>query len=57
MHIERWSIGVDRMRRCCETLGMSDRDSLITRSCDLEHVEDALNAYRTPRSLKATVRL
>jgi hypothetical protein len=36
---------------------MSDRDSLITGSFDLEHVEDVLNADRTPGSLKATVRL
>jgi hypothetical protein len=36
---------------------MSDRDSLVTRSFDLEHVEDALNPDRTPGSLKATVRL
>ena len=36
---------------------MRDRDSLITRSFGLEHVEDALNAGRTPGSLKAMVRL
>ena len=37
--------------------GQVDLASLVTGSFDLEHVEDALNADRTPGSLKAMVRL
>jgi L-iditol 2-dehydrogenase len=37
--------------------GQVDLESLITGWFDLEHVEDALNADRTPGTLKTMVRL